>query len=73
MSGDVATRYSSLAEQFPTLQVLNPQETFSLLLITSHSSKLLTFIPHEVHTEDAILSPSPALEHYILIGLMDLS
>lgn len=36
-------------EQFPILQVLNPQEAFSSPLIKSHSSKLLTCIPHEVH------------------------
>lgn len=65
--------YSSLAEQFPTLQVLETQETFPLLLITSHSSKLLTCIPHEVHIEDTILSSNSALKLYIVIGLMDLS
>lgn len=51
VSGDLVTLCSSLGEQFPILQVLNPQEAFPSPLIKSHSSKLLTCIPHEVHIE----------------------
>lgn len=41
MPGDRATS-SSLEEPFPILQVLNPREAFSSLLINFHSSELLT-------------------------------
>lgn len=56
MSGD-------LREQFPIPQFLNPQKVFSLSLVKSHSSKLLTVIPLGFHVEDTGLSLNPALEH----------